>query len=113
LKSPKTGDANAFTAELAQTTTIPASVASGASRQKLAYWQHKVMPKWQTLLVRARQLVNGAQYDKPCPIKPVTWGGPMDHEIAAANGRFPIGCEGTLNDGFAPRAVLVAAGRVL
>jgi hypothetical protein len=113
LKPSRPGNANAFTAELSKTATIPASVASGASRQKLAYWQHKVMPKWQTLLGRARQLVGGAQYDEPCPIEPVTWGGPMDHEIAAANGRYPIGCEGTLNDGFAPRAMLVAAGRVL
>ena len=113
LKPARPRDANAFTAELVQGLTVPASVASGASRQKLAYWQHKVMPKWQQILERAEKLVAGAQYDKPCPLPPVTWGGPMDHEAAAADGRFPIGCEGTLNDGFAPRAVLVAAGRMI
>jgi hypothetical protein len=111
LKPPRLGDANAFTAELTAATTIPASVASGADRRKLAYWKVKVLPRWQSLLDRAERLVKGGQYDKPCPIEPITWGGPMDHEAAAADGRFPIGCEGTLNDGFTTRAALVAAGR--
>lgn len=101
-------DANAWSSELNHRGTIPASVAAGKG-----YWRVKVMPKWMELLTRAQSLVDGASYVKPCPIEPITWGGPMDHESAAADGRYPIGCVDVLNDGFASKAVLRAHGRTL
>jgi hypothetical protein len=110
LEPPRQGAKNAFAAELKRNDTLPASVAA-ADRGTKAYWTHKVMPRWQDLLDRAEYLVAGKPYARPCPLKPVTWGGPMDHESAREQGRYPIGCEGTLNDGFAPRRTFQDAGR--
>jgi hypothetical protein len=101
-------DGNAWSSELNRRGTIPASVAAGQG-----YWRMRVMPKWHGLLERAQSLVDGAAYAKPCPIEPITWGGPMDHVTAAADGRYPIGCSDVLNDGFASKAVLRAHGRTL
>lgn len=112
LRAPKPKDANAFTAELDRTSNVPASIAAGASPQSLAYWRVKVMPKWVALLERADYLVGGGSYDKPCAVEPLTWGGPMDHEVAATSGLYAIGCKNTKNDGFTRRSALKAAGRL-
>jgi hypothetical protein len=77
--------------------------------EKRDYWRVTVLPLYRGLLQRARRLVAGARYRKPCHIEPRTWGGVGradidDREHAAGEGLYPIGCEGTLNDGFAPRS---------
>ena len=80
------------------------------------YWRTVTVPRFERVLARARELVSGAPYERPCPIEPRTWGGvgrdPLgadDREHAAGEGLFPIGCVGTLNDGFAPRSAFNAA----
>jgi len=102
-------DRNAWSSELNARGTIPASVVE----RDAGYWRVKVMPKWSSILKRSQELVGGASYDKPCPIEPITWGGKMDLEIAAENGRYPIGCTDVLNDGFTTAEVLRAHGRSL
>jgi hypothetical protein len=84
------------------------SVPSVVAASQGGYWRHVVLPRYRELLERARRLVAGEPYDKPCRIEPRTWGGVGrdgvdDREHAAREGLFPIGCRGTLNDGFAPR----------
>jgi hypothetical protein len=102
LKPPKLGDVNAWSSELGRNATLPADVASGDPKRQ-SYWRFRVMPRWAEVLARAQHLASGGRYEKPCPSTPTTWGGPMDHEVAAEMGLYPLGCQGTLNDGFAPR----------
>jgi len=61
--------------------------------------------RWAQVRAFARRLVRGEPYERPCRGTPITWGGPMDHEHAAARGLVPMGCrdesgQPTLNDGF-------------
>jgi hypothetical protein len=97
-----------WSSQLGRGKTIPAAVAAG----KAGYWRVVVLPRYRELLRRARQLVAGRPYEKPCHIEPYTWGGVGkpggvdDRPHAADNGLYPIGCEGTLNDGFTTRGVL-------
>ena len=110
LVTPRVTDANTWSAELDWTATVPASVAGGKDNY---YWRVIVVPRWLSLLERSRRLVDGEVYEKPCAVEPITWGGKMDHARAAAHGRYPIGCTGTLNDGFATADALRASGRTL
>lgn len=75
--------------------SMPAGLAAGR-----AWWRAEMRPRWQEVLSRAEACVRGPLTDKPCHLPPQTWGGPMDVQQAVARGLFPIGCEGTLNDGF-------------
>jgi hypothetical protein len=84
--------------------TIPASVAIGDE----GYWRTIAIPAWQRVLARAEELVAGEPYVKPCRLDPYTWGSvKLDSKRAAADGLYPIGCTGTLNDGFTFKAALV------
>lgn len=56
--------------------------------------------RWLRVLRLARSLVTGHERRRPCPQQPLTWGGPMDREQAAARGLVPCGCVGTLNEGY-------------
>ncbi len=92
--------------------TLPASVAASDA----AYWRKVVLPTYLRIERRARELVAGAAYDKPCRVQPVTWGAvgrlspeADDREKAAQHGLAPIGCEGTLNDGFAAKGAVGAS----
>ena len=72
------------------------------------YWQLHVAPVWRDTLAYADWLVRGQRkQDDPCPVKPRTWGGPMDREGALREGLYPIGCRGSqrctkasCNDGY-------------
>jgi len=89
-------------------TSMPAAIASGKGGPKdwEAYWRVVMAPRWGFVLRLAEELVGGRPYGHPCHITPVTWGSMRknmpDERVALRNGLFPIGCEGTLNDGFAP-----------
>lgn len=71
-------------------------------------WALRVQPIWLDTLRYADWLVEGnRKSEDPCPIKPRTWGGPMDREAAMKRGLYPIGCDGgagcsrdLCNDGF-------------
>lgn len=71
-------------------------------------WQLRVAPMWIDTQIYADYLVGGMRSDEdPCPIRPRTWGGPMDRVGAIARGLYPIGCFGgsscrrdTCNDGY-------------
>lgn len=105
-----------WSVDLYQKAPVPAAVASG--RVSSGYWNAVTKPRFEKLLGRARELVQGAAYDKPCSIEPRTWGGVgrdgVDDRAVAAKrfGRYPIGCDGTLNDGFAPAKAFRDAGLV-
>lgn len=94
-----------WSSQLARGVPIPV-----VPQAKEGYWRTVVIPRYRKLLARARRLVAGQQYEKPCVrIEPRTWGGVGrgdidDRPYAASEGLFPIGCEGTFNDGFAPRS---------
>ena len=65
-------------------------------------------PRWRTYLDRwrrirrwASQLVTGEIADRPCPVDPATWGGRrIDMAQALRRGLRPVGCIGTVNEGF-------------
>lgn len=80
---------------LKRNATLPAGLAAG-----LEYWEWKLAPKWSDVLLYAEQLVAGDVVDRPCLSPPDTWGGPGDVENAIAHGLIPLGCEGTLNEGW-------------
>ena len=102
-----TGGNCQWSSQLGHGKVVPAVVAASEA----GYWREVVLPRYRRLLDRARQLVAGEAYSKPCRIEPRTWGGvgraptdADDREYAASEGYYPIGCEGTRNDGFAPRS---------
>lgn len=78
--------------------TLPAELAADNVDD---YWRVIVVPRAKAAREHVDALISGAVVDRPCPIQPRTWGGLMDHEEAIRSGLYPIGCEGTLNDGFA------------
>jgi len=59
---------------------------------------------WLRVLQLSLDLVEGRTHFEPCPVDPWTWGGRMDVRHAVAVGLVPIGCQGSLNDGFVPVA---------
>lgn len=87
-----------WTRGLTRELSMPAALASGHE----PYWRVVLSPRAQEALLLVERLVSGEVVDRPCPVQPSTWGGPMDTRGALAGGLFPIGCSGTLNDGFAP-----------
>jgi len=81
----------------------PASVERG-------WWEKVRAPRWREILRYARGLVYGIEVAEPCSAAPYTWGGAMDVEGAYKDRNLiPLGCVGTLNEGFthAPRVVSV------
>jgi len=78
-------------------------------RDNKLYWKVKKAPKVREIFVRAKELVQGAKYYKPCPIDPRTWGNRgSDLKRVKRMGRrkpgrslFPINCKKTDNDGYA------------
>ena len=110
-KPCRTDDGNCWSQTLDRRGTIPASVAVGDA----GYWRTVAIPAWQRVLQRAEALISGDVISRPCPVAPYTWGGvgrapdgADDRQHAALDGLYPIGCSGTLNDGFAfkPRAAV-------
>jgi hypothetical protein len=102
-KEPRDGDANKWSREMTYALTVPASIASANT----GYWKAVTIPRFSKLLDRAKYLVAGGSYDKPCHIEPKTWGSVLlDSARAAKDGRFPIGCIGTINDGFTTKQEL-------
>lgn len=74
------------------------------------YWRSVRAPQWRLIRERAMALVYGAADDaRPCLRAPYTWGGAMDHAGALKRGLRPLGCSGTLNDGFELKAAAVSA----
>jgi len=55
---------------------------------------------WAQVRRWAHGLVYGTITLHPCPNTPQTWGGRMDHERAVNRGLEPLGCVGTLNEGY-------------
>lgn len=102
LKPCTTGNCR-WSRDLSRDASVPAALASGQA----AWWRVVAAPRARAALAYVRKLVRGEIVDRPCPITPFTWGGPGDVQHAARNGLFPIGCEGTLNDGFAPLSAWV------
>lgn len=67
------------------------------------YWQLKLAPRWAVVLFAAEAMVAGVPYAKPCDSPPHSWGGrrAVDWAAAVQRGLIPIGCHGTLNEGWA------------
>ena len=64
-------------------------------------WDRRVAPLWLDTLRYVDWMVQGGRKSEdPCPVTPTTWGGPMDRRGALTRGLIPIGCRGTLNDGY-------------
>jgi hypothetical protein len=62
----------------------------------------------------ASELVYGIELWRPCPSAPYSWGYAGDLESAWIERRLvPMGCEGTLNEGFtvAPRSLTAFVAR--
>ena len=91
----------AWTRGLGRSLALPAALAG-----QPAYWRTVTAPRARMALAYVTKLVRGEVSDRPCPIRPWTWGGPMDAEHARLNGLIAIGCKGTLNDGFIPLSEL-------
>lgn len=65
------------------------------------FWELKVLPFWTDTLRYVDWLVRGERaVDDPCHVTPRTWGCEADRPRALAQGLYPIGCVGTLDDGF-------------
>lgn len=78
------------------------------------YWRAVRAPQWELVQRKALGLVYGTDADRPCPSAPYTWGGAMDIESAWLKRRLvPMGCHGTLNEGFrvAPKTLRAVAAR--
>lgn len=57
--------------------------------------------RWAQVRTVARLLVSGRRTERPCPRTPDTWGGrELDMEQALRRGLRPVGCVGTVNEGF-------------
>jgi hypothetical protein len=79
----------------------PAAVEKG-------WWEKVRAQRWREILRYARGLVYEIDVAEPCLVAPYTWGGAMDVEGAYTDRNLiPIGCGGTLNEGFthAPRVL--------
>lgn len=82
----------------------PASLSS-------AWWNATRAPAWMEVRRYASELVYGIELWRPCPVAPYSWGYAGDLESAWLERRLvPVGCEGTLNEGFtvAPRSLTAA-----
>ncbi len=74
-------------------------------------WRDITRSAWESLLQYVDQLVlEEVTEDDPCALEPATWGGKMDLAGARKRGLYPIGCTGTLNDGFATASVCTVDG---
>lgn len=85
----------------------PASVDQG-------YWRSVRAPQWELVQRKALGLVYGVDDDRPCLGTPYSWGYAGDLDGAyRLRGLVPMGCEGTLNDGFAlaPRVLSAAVAK--
>jgi hypothetical protein len=79
-----------------------------------AWWNAMRAPAWLALQRYAAELVYGIELWRPCPVAPYSWGYAGDLESAWRERRLvPIGCEGTMNDGFtvAPRELTAAIAK--
>lgn len=85
----------------AWTREITEDMAAPSAFGDVDHWRLVTAPRAQRALDYVRELVAGSLIDRPCPVQPRTWGGPGDVAQALARGLYPIGCDGTLNDGFA------------
>jgi hypothetical protein len=65
------------------------------------WWEAVRAPVMRTLLARARFLVAGGAYERPCAEQPITWGRQRDHGYAVRRGLVRLWCTGTINDGYA------------
>jgi hypothetical protein len=64
-------------------------------------WTSRTARRWLDVLAYVDWLVEGDHTtDDPCPITPKTWGCAADRAHAQREGLYPIGCSGTLNDGY-------------
>ena len=67
----------------------------------LDYWTVRVSPLLVDTLRYVDWMVSGDRTSEdPCPITPKTWGCEADRKRAMLEGLYPIGCRGTLDDGF-------------
>jgi hypothetical protein len=85
----------------------PASLSS-------AWWNATRALAWMEVRRYASELVYGIELWRPCPVAPYSWGYAGDVESAWLERRLvPVGCEGTLNEGFAvaPRALTAFINR--
>jgi hypothetical protein len=65
-------------------------------------WLLRVLPLWHDTLAYVDWLVQGdLSSEDPCPVTPRTWGCERDRPRALSRGLYPIGCYGTVDDGFA------------
>lgn len=57
--------------------------------------------RWARVRAFTRGLVNGSVRRRPCAEQPITWGSRrLDIQQALSRGLEPLGCVGTLNEGF-------------
>ena len=73
-----------------------------------AWWKATRALRWQEVRRYASELVYGIELWRPCPSAPYSWGYAGDLKSAWVERRLvPLGCEGTMNDGFtvAPRSL--------
>lgn len=73
------------------------------------WWHARRAQAWRLVREYAANLVAGGAPWRPCSRPPRTWGYSGDVEKARARGLVPMGCAGTLNDGFEPLARVVLA----
>lgn len=67
-----------------------------------SWWKTTRESAWADVRRYASELVYGIEQWRPCPAAPYSWGYAGDLESAWLKRRLvPLGCEGTLNDGFA------------
>ena len=80
---------------------LPANIASGKGGPKDwdAYWRVELAPRWQAIMDLADRCVLG-ELEKPCHLTPTTWDGRRWIHKAVMAGWMPVGCRGTLNEGF-------------
>jgi hypothetical protein len=80
-----------------------------------AYWTRVRAGDWTLVMRKAQGLVYGIDDDRPCLGAPYSWGYAGDLKSAWLDRRLlPMGCAGTLNDGFAlaPRSLRVLSADV-
>jgi len=88
-----------WTPNLTRSDAMPDGIALG--RHPLDVWNIRVAPIWRDTLRYVDWMVLGDRTSEdPCPITPKTWGCEADRKRALREGLYPIGCRGTLDDGF-------------